>query len=49
MALRARREEIPELDDHGRLAPPDAEKFLLGVAFTDRMFKRLGGGRADGF
>lgn len=48
MALKARREGIPVLDDRGRLAPSDAEKFLLGVVFTDRMVRRFVGGRTDG-
>ena len=30
---------IPVLDDIGRLAPEDAEKFMLGVAFTGRMLR----------
>lgn len=46
-ALKSSRGEVPVLDDRGRLAPPEAEKFLLGVAFTDRMLKQLGG-RTDG-
>lgn len=38
---------IPVLDDLGRLSPEDAEKFVLGVAFTSRMLRGPLGVMAD--
>ena len=31
---------VPHLDERGRLAPPDAERYMMGIAFTSRMFRR---------
>lgn len=33
------RKTIPVLDELGRLSPDDAEKYMLGVAFTSRMLR----------
>lgn len=33
---------IPEIDDRGRIFPGDAERFLLGVAFTTKLVPKLG-------
>lgn len=33
---------IPMLDERGRLVPEDAERFLLGVAFTSKMLSKVG-------
>lgn len=35
--------EIPDLDERGRLKPPEAERYMLGIAFSSMMLKRLGG------
>lgn len=29
---------IPHLDERGRLSPQDAERYMMGIAFTSRMF-----------
>jgi hypothetical protein len=34
--------DVPELDPRGRLQPSAAERFLLGVVFTDRALRQLG-------
>ena len=34
--------KIPSLDERGRLTPPDAERFMLGVAFTSKMLTKVG-------
>lgn len=32
---------VPALDERGRLVPEDAERFLLGVAFTNQALKKM--------
>lgn len=33
---------LPALDERGRLVPEDAERFLLGVAFTSKLLTKVG-------
>lgn len=30
---------LPELDERGRLSPEAAERYMMGIAFTTRMFR----------
>jgi len=34
------RKPLPALDDRGRLHPPDAERYMMGIAATSRMIVR---------
>lgn len=34
---------VPALDERGRLVPEDAERFMLGVAFTSKMIRQTVG------
>lgn len=36
------RKMIPKLDPRGRLSPGDAERFIVGVAFSTRMLRKMG-------
>lgn len=33
---------IPMIDERGRLMPEDAERFMLGVAFTSKLLTKMG-------
>jgi hypothetical protein len=33
---------LPAIDERGRLMPEDADRFMLGVAFTSKMLKKMG-------
>jgi hypothetical protein len=36
---RSKTTHVPRLDPRGRLTPPDAEKYLLGVKYTTRLMR----------
>lgn len=37
------KKDVSDLDERGRLEPPEAERYMLGIAFSSKMLKRLGG------
>ena len=37
---------VPDLDERGRLDPPEAEKFLRGVAYSTLILRKLNFGRS---